>query len=164
MNNQNGKLIAMHPLFDHNNAFDKNFMQSEDGGICQLLPGKSQKDAALYAIKRCDFRCIKSVEKSMFFDETMYESFMSRAVELGLYQKQKITFRDKIFSKKKEPFIPVELKEDNTAEYWKNINSKLLFGNKIQPVEKSENERKTVFEKSSTIAKKIKSPGRGISD
>ncbi len=131
MNNQNGKLIAMHPLFDHNNAFDKNFMQSEDGGICQLLPGKSQKEAALYAIKRCDFRCIKSVEKSMFFDELMYESFMSRAVELGLYQKQKISFRDKIFSRKKEPFIPVELKDDNTAEYWKNINSKLFFESKI---------------------------------
>lgn len=164
MDNQNGKLIAMHPLFDHNNAFDKNFMNSEDGGICQLLPGKNQKEAALYAIKRCDFRCIKSVEKSMFFDEAMYESFMNRAVELGLYQKQKITFADKIFSKKKEPFIPVELKDDNTAEYWKNINSKLFFGNKIQSSEKIENEKKTVFENSPTAAKKIKTSGWSISD
>ncbi len=164
MNNQNGKLIEMHPLFDHNNAFDKNFMHAEDGGICQLLPGKSQKEAALYAIKRCDFRCVKPVEKSMFFDEAMYESFMSRAVEIGLYQKQKITFTDKIFSKKKEPFIPVELKDDNTAEYWKNINSKLFFGNKIQPDKKVENKRENSVEKTQPITKKTQSSGRSISD
>ena len=153
MNNQTGKLVAMHPLFDHNNAFDKNFMNSKDGGICQLLPGKSQKDAAFYAIKRCDFRCIKPIEKSMFFDETMYESFMRRAVELGLYQKQKITFVDKIFSKKKELYIPVEIKNDNSGDYWRNINLKLILKNEIRPVEKSPVKRSPAKTKVAAISK-----------
>jgi hypothetical protein len=70
-------------------------MADPTGGICRLLPGKNQKEAALYAVKHCDFRCIKSVTKNMFFDNEMYESFIHRAVELGLYQKQKLSLFDK---------------------------------------------------------------------
>ena len=56
------------------------------------------------------------------------------------------------------------LKDDNTAEYWKNINSKLFFGNEIQSYEKIENERKSVFENDPPAAKKIKTSGWSISD
>lgn len=125
MNNQTGEIICAHPLFDHNNAFDKHFMEASDGGFCQLSPGKSQKEAALYAIKRCDFRCIKPVSKSLFFDRKLYESFMSRAVELGLYKEQKLSLAGKLFSRNSERFVPVELKADNTLEYWNRVREKL---------------------------------------
>ncbi|MBR3645517.1 MAG: hypothetical protein IKN54_03795, partial [Lachnospiraceae bacterium] len=82
MDNRTGKIVCMHPLFDHNNAFDPNFMNDPSGGICQLIPGKNQKEAALYAIKHCDFFCIRPITESMFYDKKMYESFMSRACEL----------------------------------------------------------------------------------
>ena len=120
MNNTTGDLISLHPLFDHNNCFDEEFMKDENGGNCQLLPGKNQKDAALYAIKHCDFRCIKPVTKDMFIDETMYRTFMSRAEELGLYRRQKLNLFDRLTGIKEE-YVPVEIKKDNRKEYWDNI-------------------------------------------
>ena len=125
MNNQTGNLACMHPLFDHNNAFDQAFMDDQEGGICQLLPGKSQRQAALYAVKHCDFRCIKPVQKSMFFDEKMYRTFMERACELGLYRKQKVSLLDKVFDPDKQEYIPEEIKDDNTKEYWDKARSLL---------------------------------------
>lgn len=136
MNNRTGKLICAHPLFDHNNAFDRNFMEDENGGICQLFPGKSQREAALYAIKRCDFRCVKPVAKEMFFDEEMYKSFIKRAVELGLYREQKISLADRMFSKGKEQFIPVELKDDDSQEYWDKVRRNLLCKEEVKNNEK----------------------------
>ena len=123
MDNKSGKIIGMHPLYDHNNSFDKAFMEDENGGICQLVPGKTQKEAALYAINHCDFRCIKPITRDMFFDEKFYTIFMKRACELGLYQKQKISIIDKIFFPKKQEYIPVALKEDNTNIYWEKIHN-----------------------------------------
>ena len=120
MNNMTGELICLHPLFDHNNCFDEDFMKDENGGTCQLLPGKNQKEAALYAIKHCDFRCIKPVTKDMFIDENMYKTFMNRAEELGLYRSQKLSFFDKLTGIK-EPFVPVEIKKDNRKEYWDRL-------------------------------------------
>ena len=129
MNNKTGELLTLHPLFDHNNCFDPEFMADPTGGICQLLPGKNQKEAALYAVKHCDFRCIKPVTKNMFFDNEMYESFIHRAVELGLYQKQKLSLFDKIINLK-EAYVPVELEKDNRQEYWDK--TKALFDSQIK--------------------------------
>lgn len=125
MNNKTGKIICMHPLFDHNNAFDSSFMRDKNGGICQLIPGKSQKEAALYAIKHCDFRSIKPVTKEMFFDNAMYLSFMDRACELGLYQKQKLNVFDKLFSPEKQNFVPKKIQPDNTCLYWEKVKEGL---------------------------------------
>lgn len=131
MNNQNGKIICMHPLFDHNNAFDKNFMDDPEGGICQLLEGKTQKEAALYAIKHCDFRCIKPITKSMFFNDNMYKTFINRACELGLYKKQKLTFFDHFFNPEKQEYIPVHLQSDNTSHYWNRVKEGSAINNKF---------------------------------
>ena len=120
MNNKTGSLICLHPLFDHNNCFDIDFMKDETGGRCQLIPDKNQKEAALYAIKHCDFRCTKAITKDMFLNDEMYESFMDRACILGLYKKQKLSIFDKLFHLK-EQYIPVEIKEDNTKEYWDKL-------------------------------------------
>lgn len=125
MNNETGKIACMHPLFDHNNAFDNAFMNDPNGGPCQLLEGKNQKEAALYAIKHCDFRCVTPVTKDMFLNEKMYETFMTRACELGLYKRQKISFFDIIFSPSKQEYIPVEIKENNVDLYWKKAKALL---------------------------------------
>lgn len=155
MNNQTGKIIGHHPLFDHNNAFDESFMRDKDGGACQLIPGKSQREAALYAIKKCDFRCTKPVKKAIFIDEETYESFMKRAVELGLYKEQKITLFDKVFAKGKEMFVPVEIKEDNSNEYWSRIKSSLFRNKKINMVQKT-NEKKSLGTEKSTVISETK--------
>ena len=123
MDNKSGEIIRLHPLFDHNNAFDKNFMREPNGGHCQLIPGKTQKEAALYALKRCDFRCIKPVTKDMFFDKEMYQTFMSRACELGLYQNRKVSVLEYIMNKNVTEYEPKSIKPDNTQEYWKSIQN-----------------------------------------
>jgi len=123
MDNNSGDIIRLHPLFDHNNAFDKNFMADPKGGECQLMPGKTQKEAALYAMKRCDFRCIKPVTKDMFFDLNMYNSFMERASELGLYQKRNVSIFEYIVNKNTDTYIPKEIKADNNQEYWNSIKN-----------------------------------------
>lgn len=125
MNNETGEVACMHPLFDHNNAFDNAFMDDPTGGICQLTENKNQKEAALYAIKNCDFRCVKPVTKNMFLNEKMYKTFMNRACELGLYKRQKISIFDKIFSSSKQEYIPVEIKENNVNLYWKKAKELL---------------------------------------
>lgn len=127
MDNQTGKIIRMHPLFDHNNAFDENFMDDPTGGICQLMPGKNMKEAALYAINKCDLRCIKPVTRKMFMTNKQYKTFMNRCEELGLYKKSSITLKNLLHNNKLEQYTPVKISNDNTKDYWNtiiNINDK----------------------------------------
>ena len=97
-------------------------MDDATGGLCQLVDGKNQKEAALNAIKHCDFRCIKPVTKNMFLNEKMYQTFMSRACELGLYKRNPENKLKRFLTGNKEDFIPISIKEDNTKEYWNKIN------------------------------------------
>lgn len=123
MSNRTGEIIGMHPLFDHNNCFDPGFIKNPDEVECQLIPGKKQRESALYAIKHCDFRCVRSVTRNMFSDKKMYDSFMERAVELGLYRKTELSLREAML--RKDFYRPVEIKPDNKQEYWDKINARL---------------------------------------
>lgn len=125
MSNKSGAIIGMHPLFDHNNAFDFNDIRGLQVTRCQLLPGKSLKDAAFYAIKQCDLRCIKSVTRDFFFNDEMYFSFMTRAEELGLYKKRQLSFLEKLRKKHIDLYSPIEIKEDNTQDYFDALNKVL---------------------------------------
>lgn len=134
MNNRTGELVRMHPLFDHNNAFDENFMSDPSGGVCQLIPEKSQREAALYAIKHCDFRCTKPVTRDMFVDKRSHDVFMARACELGLYKKQKRSLVGRIINPRAEEFVPCELKADDTAAYWQSVRAGLAKTQSAQAV------------------------------
>lgn len=137
VDNKTGRIMGMHPLFDHNNAFDEETMNSPDGGENQMMEGKSKQAAAKYAIKHCDFRCVKPVTRSMFIDIKHYKSFMSRAVELGLYKEHKKTFFEKIGLKYCEDYEPVEI--DLTKKSYlreKGDIDKILVG---APVEQERN-------------------------
>lgn len=113
MDNENGNLNCIHPVFDHNNAFDKEYMDDLEGGKSQLMNGFTQKEAAMIAMERCHFRCIKPVNKDDFSSEEQYESFMQRACELGLYKPIKLNIFDRIG--KKDKYSPVEI-DNNTKE------------------------------------------------
>ena len=63
MNNQTGEIVCMHPLYDHGRAFDDFLMADTEGGMCCLIPGKNMRNAVCYAVRHCDFRCVKSVKK-----------------------------------------------------------------------------------------------------
>lgn len=86
MDNDTGELIGLHPIFDHNNAFDNGDMESISGGDSLMMLGKTKQEAAKYAINRCSFK-IKSVFPEKFFpDNRSFMSFTTRAMELGIYQ------------------------------------------------------------------------------
>jgi hypothetical protein len=117
MSNDTGRIADIHPLFDHNNAFAEEFMDDPDGGICQLLPGKTQREAASCAIKRCDFRITKEITEDLFPDEKSYRCFMERGCELGLFQSQKPSLLQKLGLRPYQEYIAVEIKPDNRKDY-----------------------------------------------
>ncbi len=84
MDNRTGQLIGLHPLFDHNNAFDKNEMKMRDGGDSLMIPGKNKLDCAKFAIKRCSFKLDPKIPKNVFLNQKHFDSFCSRAAQLNI--------------------------------------------------------------------------------
>ena len=79
-----GELQGAHPLFDHNRAFDESQMEMADGGESLIFRHQSKRDAAVFAMGKCDLHFIRKPEKDMFFDESHYESFIKRSDILRL--------------------------------------------------------------------------------
>lgn len=74
---------CMHPLFDHNNAFDKDYMQNPDLPY-QALPGKTLRQAAKYAMSKVDFHFTELITREDFITDRQFQYFMERAKELGV--------------------------------------------------------------------------------
>lgn len=77
------EILSCHPLYDHNNAFDIEFMLDEDADY-QAVSGKSIKQAAIYAIKKVDFHFYRDFVREDFITERQYKTFMKRARQLGI--------------------------------------------------------------------------------
>jgi len=82
------EMIGLHPLFDHNNAFDVQYMQNPDADYIansQL----TMRQAAQYARKRVDIHYFEDFRREDFLMERQYQSFMSRLKELDIQKVQK---------------------------------------------------------------------------
>ena len=79
------EIISLHPLFDHNNAFDKSAM--EDEHYKSHFFNKSLKRNAMMAMKKVDFYFTKPITREMFLTSRQYEVFMKRASQLGIKTK-----------------------------------------------------------------------------
>lgn len=79
----NMEIKGLHPLFDHNNAFDVEYMKNKDAKYL-AVPSMTTKEAALAAIKRTDFHFKEPVTREDFLNDEQYRSFKSRAKDLGL--------------------------------------------------------------------------------
>jgi len=79
---QTTEIISCHPLYDHNNAFDKDIMENPDHPY--IINGKSMRDCAKFAMKQVDFYFTRSPERSDFLTTKHYNTFISRAKELGI--------------------------------------------------------------------------------
>lgn len=75
-------LVRCHPLFDHNNAFDKNVMKDETGGNSLIFDNKSLLEAAQYSLKRAAFEIPKYNYKKVLTLPGHYDSFMQRVKTL----------------------------------------------------------------------------------
>lgn len=76
------EILGCHPLFDHNNAFDVEFMQDMDAPY--QFGGMTTRQAAQAAMKRVDFHFTASITRKDFITERQYKSFTARAKLLGV--------------------------------------------------------------------------------
>ena len=83
-------IIGMHPLYDHNNAFDKDFMTEKDSEY--VFNGKSLRESAMDAMRHVDLHFTKEITREDFMTKRQYDCFMDRAEELGI--KVKVTDLD----------------------------------------------------------------------
>lgn len=80
--NETMEIVGCHPLFDHNNAFDVNWMQDPD--VEYQFGDMSIKEAAHHAMKHVDFHFTDEITRDDFITDRHYQCFMSRAKELGI--------------------------------------------------------------------------------
>lgn len=78
------RIIRCHPLYDHNNAFDRTLMQDSEGGMSKFFEGKTRRQVALKAIDEVDFHFTESITRDDFIVESHYNSFKRKAKALGL--------------------------------------------------------------------------------
>lgn len=71
---------SCHPLYDHNNAFDREEMKDTSGGMSLILDGKTKLQAARYASKHVDFKC--DVTRKDFLVNSHYVSFKKKLILL----------------------------------------------------------------------------------
>lgn len=126
-------ILGCHPLYDHNNAFDKDIMANPD--IPYLYNKKmSMKEAAVYAMNKVDFHFIKKIVPSDFLSKEHYESFVNRARELNIKYKKDLQYPD-----------PEMVQKISTSQYVDKNDDVLLDDN--EPVIKHQNIFKKIKEK-----------------
>lgn len=77
------EVLRLHPLFDHNNAFDNGVMDDENY-LSHFYDGKSLKENAMMAIKKVNVHFTKPITRDMFLTTKQYETFIKRAKQLGM--------------------------------------------------------------------------------
>ncbi len=77
------EILRLHPLFDHNNAFDNGIMDDENY-LSHFYDGNSLKENAMMAIKKVDVHFTKPITRDMFLMTKQYETFIKRAKQLGI--------------------------------------------------------------------------------
>lgn len=77
------KILGCHPLYDHNNSFDVEFMQNEDA---EYLVDKrmTMKQAAERAMRKVDFHFYREFTRDDFITDRQYKTFMQRAKHLDI--------------------------------------------------------------------------------
>ena len=76
------EIVGCHPLFDHNNAFDNDWMHDRDKEY--QFGNMTIREAAHRAMSRVDFHFIADITREDFITERQYKEFMSRAKELDI--------------------------------------------------------------------------------
>lgn len=76
------EILGCHPLFDHNNSFANEYMDSEDAKY--MFNGISIKKTAMIAMRHVDFHFTKGFTRKDFMTTLHYKTFMRRASQLGI--------------------------------------------------------------------------------
>ena len=77
------EILGMHPLYDHNNAFDIEYMKDINADY-QVVENMTIRQAAELAMSKVDFHFTTPIEREDFITDRQYNSFMERAKLLGV--------------------------------------------------------------------------------
>lgn len=86
------KIYGCHPLFDHNNAFDVEWLK--DRNIEYQFGNMTIREAAMHAMKKVDFHFTSEFTREDFITDRQYKEFMARAKDLGV--QTFCTYKDKV--------------------------------------------------------------------
>lgn len=76
------EILGCHPLYDHNNAFDLEFMKNRDAEY--QFEEMTIRQAAKLAITKVDFKFLEPITRDDFLTDRQYEEFIWRAKDLGI--------------------------------------------------------------------------------
>ena len=86
------QILCCHPLFDHNNAFDTEWMQ--DRNAKYQFGEMTIREAAKLAMSKVDFHFTEEITREDFITERQYNEFTERAKDLNI--QTGITYRDRV--------------------------------------------------------------------
>lgn len=86
------KILGCHPIFDHNNAFDIEWMKDREAKY--QFGEMTIREAAHHAMKKVDFHFTQEITREDFITERQYKEFMWRAKDLGI--KVELTYKDRV--------------------------------------------------------------------
>ena len=86
------EILGCHPLFDHNNAFDIEWMKDRDAKY--QFGNMTIREAAWIAMQKVDFHFTEKITREDFITERQYQEFMERAEYLGVTVE--LTYKDKV--------------------------------------------------------------------
>lgn len=76
------EILGCHPLYDHNNAFDLEFMKDREASY--QFGNMTIRQAAKLAISRVDFYFTEEITREDFLTDRQYNEFMWRVKDLGI--------------------------------------------------------------------------------
>ncbi|MDD6038650.1 MAG: hypothetical protein PUD20_07665 [bacterium] len=83
------EILGCHPLYDHNNAFDIEYMRDPD--VRYLYDeSRSMEDWAKYAMSEVDFHFYREFVREDFMTDRQYKEFMRRAKTIGVRVEQSL--------------------------------------------------------------------------
>ncbi|MDR0949335.1 MAG: hypothetical protein LBM69_07465 [Lachnospiraceae bacterium] len=84
MSNKTGDLTKLHPLYDHNNAFDSEWLHHTDGGPSLMYQGRSKLEVARNSIRKCDIQLKGRIRRAEFIKEEHLQIFCERMAKVGI--------------------------------------------------------------------------------
>ena len=121
-------ILCCHPLFDHNNAFDNDWMQ--DRNAKYQFGDMTVREAAHRAMKKVDFHFTQDITREDFITERQYNEFMWRAKDLGV--ETLCTYEDRVRTMMSQLHVNLPLKSvmislPSTELSDEDLKSSLLF-------------------------------------
>ncbi|MBQ8698037.1 MAG: hypothetical protein IJ521_03450, partial [Schwartzia sp.] len=84
MDNYTGELTGLHPLFDHNGAFDAKRMLYPDGGDSYMMMKYNMRFCAELGMKHCNFEIDPYIPENVFLNREHLKAFQDKAKRLHL--------------------------------------------------------------------------------